>query len=153
VNGPRERRNEGRVKHDPARARLIERMLTASPFHHWLGLRLVEVTEEGVEIALPWREELVAHTKRFYTHGGVIASLVDLTADMAIVAAFGRDVPTVDLRVDYHRATVKEELRAVGRTIKIGRTFATAEATIYNPEDKLVASGRGVFLTQKVEGA
>ena len=76
-----------------------------------------------------------------------------VTADMAIVAAFGRDVPTVDLRVDYHRATVKEELRAVGRTIKIGRTLATAEATIYNSDDKLVASGRGVFLTQKVEGA
>ena len=144
MSDSREQRAQGRVKHDPSHARLIERMLIASPFHRWLGLRLVEVTEEGVEIALPWREELVAHTRRLYTHGGVIASIVD---------AFGRDVPTVDLRVDYHRATVKEELRAVGRTIKIGRTFATAEATIYNPDHKLVASGRGVFLTQKVEGA
>ena len=152
MSGRRERRALARVKHDPERAAAVARMLTGAPFHRWLGLRLIEVTEEGVEVALPWREELVAHPRRLYTHGGIIASLVDLTADLAIVAAFGRDVPTVDLRVDYHRATVKEELRAVGRVIKIGRTLATAEATIYNPDDKLVASGRGVFITQKVGG-
>jgi acyl-coenzyme A thioesterase PaaI-like protein len=39
---------------------------------------------------------------RRYTHGGVLAALVDLGADWAMVKTLGLGVPTIDLRVDYH---------------------------------------------------
>lgn len=125
----------------------LERSLTEAPFHRWLGLQLVAADENGVEVAMPWRDEFFAQEERRYLHGGVIAALVDLTADLAIAARFGRAVPTIDLRVDYHKATAGGELRAKGSVIKLGRTISTAEATVYDLQGALIASGRGAYLT------
>ncbi len=129
-------------------AAALEAILLSSPFHRWLGLRVSALDEDGVEISMPWREEFVADATIGYTHGGILASLIDLTADFAIAAKLGRGVPTVDMRVDYHRAALSgEALRGRGRIIRMGRTLATAEATILRADGTLIASGRGVYLT------
>lgn len=123
----------------------LDRTLQKPPFHQWLGLRLAALDEEGVEIAMPWRPEIVVNTDRGYTHGGILATLIDLAADCAVAAKIGRGIPTVDMRVDYHRVALKGELRAKARLLKLGRTFASAEAFVYNEAGELCASGRGVF--------
>jgi uncharacterized protein (TIGR00369 family) len=123
----------------------LDRQIRTPPFHQWLGLRLAALDEEGVEIVMPWRPEIVVNTVRGYTHGGILATLVDLAADCAVAAKLGRGVPTVDMRVDYHRVALQGELRAKARVLKLGRTFASAEAFIYNAAGELCASGRGVF--------
>ena len=128
-------------------ARLSE-MIVSPPPHRWLNLRLVELTEEHVDIAMPWREEIVADPKARYTHGGILATLIDLAADYAVAAKLGRGVPTIDMRVDYHKAAMPgEELIARGKVIRMGRTIATAEATIRKTDGTLIASGRGVYMT------
>jgi uncharacterized domain 1 len=130
----------------PLSADALREMIQRAPFHKWLGLDLVSVDEESVTIEAPWRDEFVSSVKYGYCHGGVLASLVDLTADFAIAARIGRGAPTVDLRVDYHRTAMPGKLTAVGKVIKLGRTLATAEAQVLDEQGKLVASGRGVFL-------
>ena len=127
----------------------LARMVVAPPFHRWLGLKLVALDEDSVAIAMPWREEFVSDPRARYTHGGVIAALIDLSADYAIAAKLGRGVPTVDMRVDFHAAAMPDEtLTATARVIKLGRSLATAEARIAGRDGKLIASGRGVYLTQ-----
>lgn len=129
-------------------AATLSEMIVSPPLHRWLGLRLVELTEDHVDIAMPWREEIVADPKARYTHGGILATLIDLTADYAIAAKLGRGVPTIDMRVDYHKAAMPgEELIARGRVIRMGRTIASAEATIRKADGTLIASGRGVYMT------
>ncbi|MBM3523812.1 MAG: PaaI family thioesterase [Alphaproteobacteria bacterium] len=129
-------------------AAAMERLILSAPFHRWLGLRLVELADEHIDIAMPWREELVSDPVARYTHGGAIATLVDLAADYAIAAKLGRGVPTIDLRVDFHKAAQPgEELIGRGRIIKLGRTVATAEALVRKADGSLIASGRGVYLT------
>ncbi len=123
----------------------LDRTLRKPPFHQWLGIRLAVLDEDGIEIAMPWRPEIVVNTDRGYTHGGILATLVDLAADCAVAAKIGRGIPTVDMRVDYHRVALKGELRAKARLLKLGRTFASAEAYVYNEAGELCASGRGVF--------
>jgi|SRR5690625_294831 len=125
----------------------VEAMLRRGPFHEWLGLRVQKVDEEGIELTATWREEWVVNPQGRYTHGGILAALVDLTADWALVAHTGRGVPTIDMRVDYHRAAMPGDLTAKGRIIKLGRQFSSAEASVYDQEGKLLASGRGVYLT------
>jgi uncharacterized protein (TIGR00369 family) len=125
----------------------LEPLVTGSPFHRWLGVRLESVTAEAVELSLPWREEFVSHPQIRYTHGGILAAFVDLAADYAIAARIGRGVPTVDLRVDYHRAAMPGALRAVAGVIRLGGTLATAEARVSDEAGRLIASGRGVYLT------
>lgn len=125
----------------------VEAMLTRGPFHQWLGLRVQKVNEEGIELTATWREEWVVNPDRRYTHGGILAALVDLTADWALVAHTGRGVPTIDMRVDYHRAAMPGDLTAKGRIVKRGGQFSVAEASVYDKDGALLASGRGVYLT------
>lgn len=125
----------------------VEKMINRGPFHQWLGLRVLEVNDEGIDLTATWREEWVVNPDVGYTHGGILATLVDLTADWALVAHTGRGVPTIDMRVDYHRAAMKGDLTAKGRIIKLGRQFSVAEAKVFDKDNKLLASGRGVYLT------
>ena len=124
----------------------VEAKLRRGPFHQWLGLQVQNVTENRIELTAKWREEWVVNPDGGYTHGGILAALVDLTADWALVAKTGKGVPTIDLRVDYHRAA-KGDLTAVGEVIKFGKQFSVAEAKVFDLDGNLVASGRGVYAT------
>ena len=128
------------------RKELEERILQA-PFHQWLGLRVKEVTDDGIRITMPWREEFVVNRDAGYAHGGVLATLIDMAADYALAAKLGAPFPTIDLRVDYHRAALEGELSVAARVIRLGRTFSTAEASVFDTEDRLLASDRGVYHT------
>jgi len=125
----------------------VQTMLTRGPYHQWLGLRVLEVGDGSIEIAATWREEWVVNPERRYTHGGILAALVDLTADWALVSKTGRGVPTIDLRVDYHRAAMPGDLIARGKVVKFGSAISVAEAHIYDQSGALLASGRGVYST------
>jgi uncharacterized protein (TIGR00369 family) len=125
----------------------VQELVTRGPFHRWLGLKVVAVHDDGIELTATWREEWVVNPDRGYTHGGVLAALVDLAADWAMVKKLGRGVPTIDLRVDYHAAAMPGDLTARGKVVRLGGQFSTAEAHIYDSNGKLVASGRGTYFT------
>ena len=125
----------------------LDALVRNSPFHQWLGVELRSLSLTAVELAMPWREEFVSHPEIRYTHGGILATLIDLAADYAIAAKLGRGVPTVDLRVDYHKPAMPGPLLARASVIRLGATLATAEARIYDESNALLASGRGVYLT------
>ncbi len=125
----------------------VQELVTRGPYHQWLGLKVVAVHDDGIELTATWREEWVVNPDRGYTHGGVLAALVDLAADWAMVKKLGRGVPTIDLRVDYHAAAMPGDLTARGKVVRLGGQFSTAEAHIYDSNGKLVASGRGTYFT------
>ncbi|MEC9077591.1 MAG: PaaI family thioesterase [Pseudomonadota bacterium] len=125
----------------------LQERLIANKFNDWMGLSITKLDEESIEISLKWREEMISNPKARWTHGGILGALVDVTADFIIAAKLGAPAPTVDLRIDYHRAATPGDLKAVGRIIRIGRTFSTAEAEVLDSEGKLIASGRGVYYT------
>ena len=130
----------------------VEAQIKRGPYHQWLGLNVEEVGTGTITLRATWREEWVVNPDKRYTHGGILAALVDLTADWAFVSSTGRGVPTVDLRVDYHRPAAPGDLRAVGKVIKFGSQLSVAEAQIFDLEGKLVASGRGVYSTAVPKG-
>ena len=133
-------------------AEQVEAMLRRGPFHQWLDLKVLSLDEGEIELKATWREEWVVNPDRRYTHGGILATLVDLTADWALVSRTGRGVPTVDLRVDYHRAAMPGDLTAKGMVVKFGGTLSVAEAKVYDSEGNLCASGRGVYMTAPPKG-
>ena len=125
----------------------LQERLIANKFNQWMGLSITKLDEESIEISLKWREEMISNPKARWTHGGILGALVDVTADFMIAAKLGAPALTVDLRIDYHRAATPGDLKALGRIIRIGRTFSTAEAEVLDLEGKLIASGRGVYYT------
>jgi uncharacterized protein (TIGR00369 family) len=125
----------------------VQQLLTRGPYHQWLGLQVLKVERDAIEIKATWREEWVVNPDKRYTHGGILGALVDLAADWALVSRTGRGVPTIDMRVDYHRAAMPGDLIAKGRVVKSGGQFSVSEAHVYDKDGALVASGRGVYLT------
>jgi uncharacterized protein (TIGR00369 family) len=125
----------------------IQAKLQRGPYHQWLGITVESVGDGEIVLGAKWREEWVVNPDKGYTHGGILAALVDLTADWALVSKTGRGVPTIDLRVDYHRPAMPGDLRAVGKVIKFGSQVSVAEAQIFDADGKLLASGRGVYST------
>ncbi|PXY18592.1 PaaI family thioesterase [Prauserella endophytica] len=123
-------------------------MFDRSAFHRWLGLRAEAVGPGSIEISARWRPEWVVRPKGEPTHGGILAALVDVAADWALYSRTGRGVPTIDLRVDYHRAAAPGDLTVRGEVVNFGRQISVAEATVINADGVLIASGRGVYLTK-----
>ena len=122
---------------DPKR---LEEILQIAPFHRWLGLTLRSCSNE------PWRDEIVSNPAIGSAHGGVLASLIDLTGLYTLLSQGTGAKATADLRVDYHRPATSGPLVASGKIIKIGKTISVAETRVYGPTGNLLASGRGAYV-------
>jgi uncharacterized protein (TIGR00369 family) len=131
----------------------LQQLIARGPFNRWLNFKVVKVEIEGIEITAAWRDEWVVHPERRYTHGGVLAAIVDVAADYAIAARLGGPVPTIDLRVDYHKAAMPGDITAKARVVRMGNQYSTAEAYLYDSEGALVASGRGTYFTAAPKSA
>lgn len=125
----------------------LQELITRGPFNKWLNFTVLRAGADGVEIRAAWREEWIVNPERRYTHGGVLAAIIDVAADYAIAAQLGRPVPTIDLRVDYHKAAMPGDLTAKARIVRMGSQYSTAEASLYDKDGELVASGRGTYFT------
>jgi len=125
----------------------VQAMITRAPFHQWLGLEVLSLATDAIEVKAKWREEWIVNPDRRYTHGGILAALVDLVADWALTTRCGRAVPTIDMRVDYHRAAMPGDLVTKGRVVKYGSQFSVCEAQVFDGEGQLVASGRGTYFS------
>ncbi len=125
----------------------LEQRLAVGPFNRWLGFKVLKMDDSGLELKATWREEWVVNPERRYTHGGILAAIIDVAADYAIAVAIGRPVPTIDIRVDYHKAAMPGDLIAKAKIVRSGGQYSTAEAYVYDQEGALVASGRGTYYT------
>ena len=130
----------------------VQELITRAPYHRWLGLKVVAVGDDDIELTATWRDEWVVNPERRYAHGGILATLVDLGADWAMVRKTGRGVPTIDLRIDYHAAALPGDLTIRGKVVRMGSRFSTAEARVFDAQGKLLASGRGTYYTAPPKG-
>jgi uncharacterized protein (TIGR00369 family) len=76
-----------------------------------LGLAYRSHGEDWVELALPWREELVAIPEEGIMATGAIVSLLDTCSGTAVWRRLGGFSPivTLDLRIDYLRPALRGE--------------------------------------------
>jgi len=132
------------MKYDPDN---LAHLLQIAPFHRWLGLQIVQQNNDQLELEMPWRDEIISNPMIGAAHGGILASLIDLCGLYTIISAGGSAKATADLRIDYHRPATKGPLRAIGQVIKLGKTISTADTRILDGDDRLVASGRGTYLS------
>jgi uncharacterized protein (TIGR00369 family) len=122
-------------------------LVDRGPYLKWLGVSVLKFEKELIEVKAAWRSDWVANPSLQQTHGGILAALIDFAADFALVPHLGRMVPTIDMRVDYHRLAKPGDLTARGRVIKLGRQFSVCEAEIRDAAGELIASGRGTYVS------
>ncbi|MCZ8326007.1 MAG: PaaI family thioesterase [Sphingomonadaceae bacterium] len=112
------------TRFDPS---LASRVMTRHGHGGWLGLQYHAHGEDWVELALPWREDLVGIDGAGVLASGPIISLMDNATSMSVWTKSGNFVPhaTLDLRVDYMRAA-KPGNTVIGRgeCYKLTRTIS-----------------------------
>ncbi len=125
----------------------VQAIIDGSAYLSWLGLTVMSLGADTIDAKAKWRPEWVANPVRGQTQGGILAALIDFAANFALMNSIGNPVLTVNLRIDYHRMALAGDLIASGRVVKLGRQVSTCEAQLFDEAGKLVASGRGTFLT------
>jgi uncharacterized protein (TIGR00369 family) len=130
----------------------VQALVSRGPYLRWLGLQVTELGEDSITAKATWREEWVANPKLGQTHGGILAALIDFAADFALVHSIGHPVPTIDMRVDYHRLAKQGDLVVKGSVIKLGKQVSVCEARVLDLAGSLLASGRGTYITAPPAG-
>jgi uncharacterized protein (TIGR00369 family) len=81
-------------------------------------------------------------------HGGMVATVIDEVAAMAVISALGirQSVPTVSLHVDYlHGIPVGGSYTARGQVVRLGRVIAVADAQVLDADDRVLARGTCIY--------
>ena len=113
-----------------------------SPFIQRLGMRLVSMEADEVEVELPYADELA--TAGDVVHGGAISSLIDTAA--ALAAWSGHDIAagtrwgTVGMSVNFLSSGRGQALRARARVTKRGKTICYCDVQVRDEADAPVAS-------------
>jgi uncharacterized protein (TIGR00369 family) len=125
-------------------------LLAESPFHQLLGLRLEAFDPAAQSVAIRCvfspRVERAPGTGQF--HGGVIASLIDIAGDFALIGTVGHGVPTINFRVDYLRPAFNTDLIGRARVRKTGKTVGVVDVEVEDSSGRLIAVGRGCYGTR-----
>ena len=115
-----------------------------------LGLEFRAEGENWVELALPWKEQLVGVEESGILASGAIVSLLDTCGGASVWQAMGhfQSIVTIDLRLDYLRPALKGETVIARCTCdKLTRQIAFVSGTAHTgDETRPVARAVGTFM-------
>jgi len=130
------------------------------PFHKTLGITVKSISFDRVQLGFKMRDDFVGNYVRGTLHGGVIASVVDITAGLAAFVGLQKKLSeeslekklsridqlgTIDLRVDYLRPGRGKEFTATGYTLRTGNKIAVVRIELHSDSNDLVAVGTGTY--------
>jgi uncharacterized protein (TIGR00369 family) len=129
----------------------VTALLARPPFHHWLLPKITasNVRQGTITINLPYRAEFARSPDQNDYHGGIIATLIDLTGRACLAAKLGQRVPTIDMRVDYLRGAVDTDPTANARILRTGSSVGLVDVDVRDNAERAVATGRCVFSTRE----
>jgi 1,4-dihydroxy-2-naphthoyl-CoA hydrolase len=117
----------------------LDALIALMPLAGHLGLVLDEADASRVVIRLDWAPHLC--TSGGVMHGGVLMSLADTAG--ALVAFLGlpegKTTATITSTSHMFRPVSGGTVRAVAVPVHRGRTTVTAETSVFDAEDRLVA--------------
>ncbi len=96
-----------------------------------LGATLERVVPGEVEIRLPCRADLTQHTG--VVHAGVVTAIVDTACGGAAATMMdtGREVVSVEFKINLLAPAVGDYLRAIGRVVRAGRTLTVCSGEVW----------------------
>jgi uncharacterized protein (TIGR00369 family) len=127
--------------------RLIEGRFSRVPLHRHLGLNLVQQGEHSI-VTMGLSDELRAAAAGS-VHGGVLATLADVTCVSALSDAFDPlvEMPvTTDMHVRYYRQPRSGPLRAEARLVHRGRRLCSAECAVADADERVIIRATATYM-------
>ena len=117
----------------------LDALIALMPFAGHLGLVLDEADASRVVIRLDWAPHLC--TSGGVMHGGVLMSLADTAGALVTFLGLpeGKTTATITSTSHMFRPVSGGTVRAVAVAVHRGRTTVTAETSVFDAEDRLVA--------------
>ena len=117
----------------------LDALVAMMPFAEWLGLALEEAGPDRVAARLDWAPRLC--TAAGIMHGGVLMSLADTAGALVTFLGLpdGKTTATITSTSHMFRPVSGGTVRAVAVPVHRGRTTVTAETSVFDAEDRLVA--------------
>jgi uncharacterized protein (TIGR00369 family) len=130
-------------------------MLNAAMDDGWLGAMGVKVVKATRDEVVAELEVTRAHLQAYgIVHGGVHAGVIESVASIgAAIDAMpaGRTVVGLENHTSFIRAVRAGKLRAVAKPITRGRRTQVWEASVFDPEGRVAATGRVRLLVLEPE--
>lgn len=131
--------------------RMMVRFMSGIKHSQLLGIELVEVTDNGLILKLPYSEAIIGNPQTGVIHGGSITTLMDQTCGMAAIRSIvpERDIaPTIDLRIDYMRAAEpRREVFAFAETYRKTKSVVFTRGVAYQDSpEKPIANCVATFM-------
>jgi len=112
-------------------------------FEHILKPELVSLSEGEATISMRIRKEHLNVQKK--AHGGVLASLADLSMGIACLT-YDKKAVTSELHISYISGAEEDSVvRAVSKVIHNGKTLMRVTCSIYGEKNRLLASASSTF--------
>jgi uncharacterized protein (TIGR00369 family) len=117
----------------------LDALIALMPFAGHLGLVLDEADASRVVIRLDWAPHLC--TSGGVMHGGVLMSLADTAGALVTFIGLpeGKTTATITSTSHMFRPVSGGTVRAVAVPVHRGRTTVTAETSVFDAADRLVA--------------
>ncbi len=131
------------------------------PFNMLVGLNVIKMTPEVVEVHTAMRPELIGNTVQNILHGGVVATLLDVAGGLVAMAQSIdklddlseknvrdrlQNVGTIDLRIDYLLPGRGEEFTTYAYVIRHGKKVAVSRMELENEKGRQLAVGTGTYI-------
>ncbi len=130
-------------------------------FNQLLGLKILSLQPGDVRGRFEMKPELVGHFTYGRLHGGVISSVLDAMAGLALMVAIAERHPgesamqvmhrfarmgTIDLRVDFLRQGLGRHFEAAAQVTRLGGRIGSTQMALHNDEGELIATAAAAFV-------
>jgi uncharacterized protein (TIGR00369 family) len=109
----------------------VQPLFDRQPLLATLGMTLGRVADGEVELHMPFRADLLQQTGAL--HAGVLTALVDSACALAATTRLpaGRTVVSVEFKVNLLSPAIGDEMFAIGRVIRAGRTLTVCSGDVW----------------------
>lgn len=143
--------------------KIREYYLEKLPFNKILGIEIGRLDYETGDAVTHFKmtKDLIGNSTIGILHGGVTASVIDLTGGLSALiscAKFHKDKSldiivkkltssaTIDMRVDYLRPGKGKTFKCKSRIIRAGSRIVVAKIDLYNEKETRIATGTATYL-------
>ena len=130
---------------------VLERFNDRYPFGEHLGIELTHVADGYVEGRLELDDHHSLSESTRLAHGAVPFGLADSLSAAAIASVEGTPGPTLDVRIDYLRPATGD-IYGAAEVVRYGDDTGVVEVELTDEADRRLATTRGVYKTNLVEG-